>query len=55
MSRLHLDWNDAFSLHCDDGKAFGVYVIWNVSMLGASVVYVGSGRIAERLLYHGTN
>lgn len=54
MQQLYLEWKHQVTLHCADTSAYGVYVIWKVSLLGAAAEYVGSGRIGERLLEHST-
>lgn len=54
MEKLYLVWKHQGMLQCADNSAYGVYVIWKVSLLGAAVEYVGSGWIGKRLLEHGT-
>lgn len=54
MLQLNLQWKHSVLLLCIDNKAYGVYVIWNVSSLGVSAEYVGSGKIADRLSEHGS-
>lgn len=52
MQQLCLKWKHQVTLHCADKSAYGVYVIWKVSLLGAAAEYVGSGWIGERLSEH---